>query len=666
LSDEKLKVLSDFIKVVITALSFHGIFTVNKGVILPLVGWGDESEFLARTISGGCATAVVALIETLNIRYGSRSKVMAKLRRGTCKIRDLLDLIFPYWALSKYLPIADKQLASIIAAAIVAPLSIRCLFTNSGYGVTNPKIRLVAEIVGNCDTELGNFPLVGRAMYHARRQSARTLPLYTTNKTEFEKLFDQKINDGCFHLNKYAGVDIFLNGLKVSGIMTYGIFIGASIAETELSLLLNFGISMAGFASGAYVGYKVAAAEDRLLAVCTSDFYRAPGLQEKIHDLIGNLCSQLIFIARYFDNPIDALKILLSVFIGAMFVYASFIPSRANEDVDVPFSYIWSNLVCSTLLAFKYFYDIYTQEKQILYQSGADERLRLLKQQRLDRQKSSRVEEVLESDAKTVTPSVRIQLVAEDSSKEPKNPSTPKTKPKTAEETTGGTQPVPLVSGAQPSLNGGESPDGSVHSSPTPDGSPEGSPPKGKELEGSDLREALSVSAPPGHVIDVTSGKVAVPATKQPPVESKKHRHRGKKSHNYDPKLFGDRELKASLLDNAEEPKDSGSPRSREVDTVVPVHPVPSEVQNTQNIQNSSNIRTFNSEDIREEPLLTNPTPTAPAYSWYDPRRLGGFVMSFFGRSGAGKAEDEERAENGQNSHQELSSFVTAGSAKEI
>ena len=94
------------------------------------------------------------------------------------------------------------------------------------------------------------------------------------------------------------------------------------------------------------------------------------------------MCSQLILITKCFDNPIDALKILLSAFIGWMFLYVSFLPGKADEESEVPESYTWSGLAVSALLALSFFYDVYTQERKALHESGADEVLKFLKDRR--------------------------------------------------------------------------------------------------------------------------------------------------------------------------------------------------------------------------------------------------------------------------------------------
>ena len=74
---KKLQVLDNSLRVVINALSFHGIFALNEIVISLLVGLGSERYFLTRTISDGCATFLVGLIEGLNMR---------RLKQKTIKI----------------------------------------------------------------------------------------------------------------------------------------------------------------------------------------------------------------------------------------------------------------------------------------------------------------------------------------------------------------------------------------------------------------------------------------------------------------------------------------------------------------------------------------------------------------------------------------------------
>ena len=377
--DNKLKALNKPLRVLINTLSFFGISSIAAGVVSLHVGGEEESNFLARTLPGNCATLIVMLIEALNVKYGDHFGKIAKLHRIACKFRNLLDLIFPYWALSKYLPIADEKLAAIIAAVVTAPLGIRCIFTDGGYGAINPKIQLVVKVAGSRDVELGNFLHRNRVSYHADRKSLRALP---NDRAELEKLFDREINNGNPHLNKYAWMDIFLKAFSWSGIMTYGLYIGTGLANTELSPSLTGGVSMTAFVGGAYLGYRDWKKEDKLLTVCTSDFYHTPELQNKIHDLVGSLCSQLILITKCFDNPIDALKILLSAFIGWMFLYVSFLPGKADEESEVPESYTWSGLAGSALLALSFFYDVYTQERKALHESGADEVLKFLKDRR--------------------------------------------------------------------------------------------------------------------------------------------------------------------------------------------------------------------------------------------------------------------------------------------
>ena len=184
------KGISNFLQVLTNAVSFDGIFTISTIIIAPLIGVGEEDDFLARVLLCRCSAIMVGLIEALNIKYGADSSKISKLNQLICKFRDVLDLIFPFWALSKYLPISDKQVAALVAGAITAPLAIRCLFTNQGYGSVNPKIRLIAEITSTRDIEMGNFSLAKRASYHAARQSVHVLP---SNKTELEKLFNREI-----------------------------------------------------------------------------------------------------------------------------------------------------------------------------------------------------------------------------------------------------------------------------------------------------------------------------------------------------------------------------------------------------------------------------------------------------------------------------------------
>ena len=388
------KGINNFLQVLTHALSFHGIFAINTIIVATLIGVGDEDNFLARVVFSNCATLVVGLVEALNIKYGANSSKISKPHQLICKFRDVLDLIFPLLALSKYLPISDKQVADIVAGAITALLAVRCLFTNQGYGVINPKIRLVAEITSTRDIEMGNFSLAKRASYHAARQSVHSLP---NNKTELERLFRREIESKSFFLNPYTWVDVLLNAFKVSGITTYAFYIGTSLAETEVSLWLNSSVSLATLTGGACIGYIGARVADKLLAVCTSDFYRVPALQERIYDLIENWCSQLAAITRYFDNPINALKIMMSVFIGKMFIYTSFTSGEANGETEIPDGYIWTVCGTSGLLGLLYLYNTYSQEKQLLQQSGAEETLQYFKAQRLARQKNgSKVEEVVE------------------------------------------------------------------------------------------------------------------------------------------------------------------------------------------------------------------------------------------------------------------------------